>query len=1068
MKECVLLFVCLAAPVVAVVAEKKAEVVGAVPDSTLLYRPFGSYDAELFLKPAKCFYPETWFHFVNGNVDREGIREDLEAISRAGLAGVQFFHGGIGSSEWKGVKEPIYCLTEKWEDLVKYTASEARRLGLRFTMQNCPGWSMSGGPWIDLDHTMRYLMYSRTDVKGGRRLELKLPQVAPSAPDSKDYRDLVVMAFPTPLGDTGTPLYEGKATFKPATRENPNVIDVRLKEKAVARTLEFCPIDRFNHHFGVDPAVSVRVEMVDAQGEAHELLSTEMPRANWQDTQFGISLPLDEQAASDYYRIYIVNKHDMNIPYFRLYSSVRQPNWQGDGGWVLRSLLHLDRPVHQPAEAFVKASSVLDITDKMRDDGTLEWDAPQGAWTILRIGHVNTEHRNGPAPAEATGWECDKLSAKAADLQFNNYVGRLANGSLKGLVGNMLMDSWECCAQTWTNTMPDDFQRIAGYPLRMWLPALFGYVLDDNETTARFLVDWRLTLNDLYVNNFFGEMAKNAHKNGLTISYETAAGDITPADAMEYYKYADVPMCEIWQPYGHFLANRNYKPIRPTASAARMYGKPRVSAEAFTSFALTWDEHFQMLKDVANSNLLDGMTHFVFHTYTHNPGATKYFPGTSFGSGIGSPFLRGQTWWKHMPLFTTYLARLSFMLERGVPVSSVLWYIGDEPQQKPDQFAAFPEGYRYDYCNRDALLHRLKVEDGQWMTPEGIRYSVMWIPEPGRMIPETLERLLALVKEGGVLVADVPKGIGTLDRRDDKPMRYETAVKAIWADNRMEVREVGKGKVISGVSIERALELAKEQPDVVGASHQWLHRRAEGADWYFVTSGEESEFRGDVRFRCKGRMEVWNPVNGKTMAVAAKTEGDYTTCHLDLKRAECVFVVFNHDGKAVGKIQSQSEVSVQDLSTQTWNIIFPAGWGVEKPLKINELKPWCSLPLSEEGKNFSGTATYETSFHIAHKRKAERYVLKLGKVDMIAEVRLNGKHMGTLWTEPYELDITEALKKGDNELKIDVTSTWFNRLAYDAAQVESVRKTWVIEGPKAGSKPKEYGLMGPVSVATMK
>ena len=177
-------------------------------------------------------------------------------------------------------------------------------------------------------------------------------------------------------------------------------------------------------------------------------------------------------------------------------------------------------------------------------------------------------------------------------------------------------------------------------------------------------------------------------------------------------------MCEFWQPFSNFLHNFNYKPIRPTVSAARMYGKPRVSAESFTSFVLTWDEHWQMLRDVANQNMLHGLTHFVFHTYTHNPGATKYFPGTSFGSNIGTPFLRGQTWWKHMPAFTSYLARCTYLLERGKPVSSVLWYLGDEYEHKPDQYYPFPVGYRYDYCNTDALLNRIGVCDGKWTTPD--------------------------------------------------------------------------------------------------------------------------------------------------------------------------------------------------------------------------------------------------------------------------------------------------------------------------------------------------------------
>ena len=204
-------------------------------------------------------------------------------------------------------------------------------------------------------------------------------------------------------------------------------------------------------------------------------------------------------------------------------------------------------------------------------------------------------------------------------------------------------------------------------------------------------------------------------------------------------------MCEFWQHSSEtFVGSLNFKPIKPTASAARLYGKPRIAAEAFTSFELTWDEHLSVLKETANINCIEGVTHLVFHTYTHNPRIDFRPPGTSFGAGIGTPFLRGETWWKHMPEFTTYLSRCTYLLERGKPVSDILWYLGDEINHKPDQNALLPEGFKYDYCNPDVLLNRLTVRNGRIVTPEGISYRVLWLPNVPRMIPQTLEKLLAL------------------------------------------------------------------------------------------------------------------------------------------------------------------------------------------------------------------------------------------------------------------------------------------------------------------------------------
>lgn len=258
-------------------------------------------------------------------------------------------------------------------------------------------------------------------------------------------------------------------------------------------------------------------------------------------------------------------------------------------------------------------------------------------------------------------------------------------------------------------------------------------------------------------------MAALARERGLSVAYETAIGDVVPGDIMQYFKHADVPMCEFWQPMSdNYVGSINFKPVKPTASAARMYGKRRVAAEAFTSFSHTWDEHPAMLKPVADANMAEGVTHLVFHTYTHNPQVGFLPPGTSFGgNGIGTPFLRGQTWWPYMHSFTDYLARCSYMFENGRPVSDVLWYLGDEMDHKPDQNAPFPDGFRYDYCNPDALLNRLSVADGRIVTPEGISYSLLWIPENRRMLPETVEAVYRLVKAGATVVGDAPSAPAT-------------------------------------------------------------------------------------------------------------------------------------------------------------------------------------------------------------------------------------------------------------------------------------------------------------------
>ena len=995
-------------------------------------------DQAAFLHPDRTYYPETWFHFINTNIRREGITRDLEAIAASGIQGVQFFHGQMGDTkEWPGTEEHVRCLSPEWEDLVKHTAEEAHRLGLRFSLQTCPGWAMSGGPWIKPEQAMRHLSYSSANVSGGNEVDVELP--VPLREDWRDWRDIAVLAFPAPQGDMGEycqieevfaeehledwrRLLSGEKgfnfTLQPTGPQKPHRVRVKLRDALRARSVEFNPIDRFNHEFGVQPDIHLRI----LTSNQTVVLDTDFPHGNWQDSDKTMTFALPNVQEQGEFILEITNLHPMNLSRLRFSTATRGHNWEMEAGWTSRSLLKLPANMNEDGSGFIRRADIVNLTDKMTGDGKLRWKAPEGEWIVLRIGHVNTGQRNGPAPEEATGWEVNKLDSAFVAYQFRSYIGRLTDGPLKGLVNNMLMDSWECSSQTWTRYMRQEFQTRRHYDLLTWMPAIFGWVIDNREQTSKFLSDWRRTINELFTDNFYGQMSCLAHEKGMTVSYETAAGDIFPGDPMEFYKYADVPMTEYWQPLGHWLANHNYKPIRCTASAARMYGKPRVSAESFTSFELTWDEHLSQLREVANQNMVEGVTHTIFHTYTHNPDADRYFPGTSFGGGIGTPFLRKQTWWPFMHHFNTYLARCAFMLESGLPVSSVLWYIGDEIEQKPDQYASFPEGYAFDYCNTDAFLHRISAKDGHWTTPEGIRYDVLWVPDSKRLLPETLEKIHALEAQGGRIVRDVP------------------------------IVELG-----------RALETLGLQPDVKPTKLRWLHRQTKGADWYMICPQGKQSFSGEVAFRQKGRAELWNPMNGSVQPIEAEADGEYTKVCLDLQRGEMQFLVFNARGARESRKSSiTTETSVSRVLS-SWTLTFPEGWGIDKSLQLTELKPWKDLPLSDEGRAFSGTATYETSIQIDHK-KTKQCMLRLGEVEEIAVVKVNGEAVDTLWAAPYQANIAPFLHRGNNTITIEVTSTWFNRLVYDAALPEDQRRTWVINGPSAKEPLRPSGLIGPVEI----
>ena len=1024
--------------------------------------------AQAFRSPSPESRPDTYFFMIGGNVAKAGMTVDLEAIKEAGIGGINLFHGQFGGP-WPGVSPQIPCLSPEWDDVIGHAAKECARLGLRLSMQNCPGWALSGGPWIKHENAMRHLSWSHHFADGGGRMEATLPR-----PPGLDYRDVSVLAFPAVEGDWMRPLEP--ASVKWSLKDDPKAwcrgkrqvqvpggVDVRIEfefaHPVTVRTLELPSINSMGHHWCYDPATRVTLEM-----GGKKLVDRRLPAANWQDDR-PVSFACDETTARSA-TVVLRGDHAFKLGRICFFSSARNDDWEAQAGWTLRNLMR-NPPARQSEKAWVKSAAVRDVTAMMKPDGSFSWNAPPGRWTIVRAGHVNTGQRNGPAPREGTGYECDKLSAKAADLQFDSFLGRLfgRGGAARGKLDTLHVDSWECKRQTWTEGLDGVFAARMGYDLLPWLPAVFGYVVDSPRETEKFLNDWRGLIADLICENFYARTAKRARENGMTISFETSFGDAIPGDVMKYFKHADTPMCEFWQPRGpSFVGSFNFKPVKPCVSAAHLYGRRSVGAEALTSFELTWDEKLRDLKHVANLHLAEEVTHMVLHTYTHNPRTDWLPPGTSFGAKIGTPFLRGQTWWKFMPHFTAYLARCQTMLEAGRTVRDVLWYLGDEWDNRPDHDAPFPEGHRYDYCNPDALLTRLSAgKDGMWTTPDGTAYRVLWLPDCRKMLPETMEKILAGLRGGAVAVmASLPHDVATLRGGAGSRARFEKARAELAGGN------VGSGRLYVGTSIGDVLKAEKVAPDFQGAGLAWNHRRADGTDWYFVApSAQGRGFAGVASFRAQApAVEIWHPeTGGSEPAEVVSAEGGRTGVSLRLAPHEACFVVFRRDaGKAARVRGGRAAASGPGRPIGPWRVRFPDGWGMPGEMPLAELRPWKALGGTPEARAFSGTAEYCAEFVLDEEAGGGAVTIDLGRVESLAEVEVNGRMMGALWSYPYAIDVTAAARKGVNSLKVRVTDTWFNRLVYDAGLPEGERRTWTIAGPRRDAPLRDSGLLGPVSL----
>ena len=865
--------------------------------------------------------PQTWFHLIGGNVSKEGLTADLKAIAAAGIGGVQFFHGQMGRAyPWPRTKGQIPCLGDKWDEIVAHAADECARLGLKFEMQNCPGWSMSGGPWIAPDKAMRRLVAFR-------------PGERPAFDADDDFREIGAVTFPAPAGwDDPDPVPTSVAT-------NGDERIFRFGSPVTVRSVELPSPTSLNSDWCYEKWLGVEVSVPDGAGGWRTVVRRDYPRGCWQD-----DVPVTfsfAAATSDRWRVAFSHRRPVKkVEFVRFHPTARIDGWEALAGWTFRDL---------PA---CGAQAQYEATDKR---------------ATLVFGHVNMKVRNGPAPEEARGWECDKLDPKGFAANFDGYLGRLMKGALAvGKLKGMVVDSWECGRQSWTERMEEYFERMNGYSPRPHLPALFGYAVGDEEKSRRFLLDWRRTVSRLVEENYYRVFSELGRANGLAVQFETAFQDVIPGDPLRYWKYADIPMCEFWQPFdnakGH-VGSDNFKPVRPCVSAAHLYGKRRVQAEALTSMSLDWDEDFNRFKKVVDRHFARGVTHLVFHTYTHNPQVGEDFlpPGTSFGWNIGAPFLRGQTWWRFMPLFSEYVARCGRELERGLPVIDVLWYLGDDNPYRPDENAPFPKGYKYDYITQDALLERVSVKDGRFALPDGMSYRLLWIPDGTFLLPETERKLAELERLGG----RVCRGGLKIDWRS--PLR-----------------------ACLGIDPESGVE--------------WYQRRDGDEDIFFLVERDGSS-RFLLRDERSGEVRVYDPMTGVVRPLRGKTAP-------------------------------------------------PAAVPVE-------MRPVAEYPVWAVEREYVGRVAVEGDC-------SGEAVLDLGKVASWAEVFVNGKAAGTLWAEPYACDISKFLARGENELRVRVTSTWHNRLVHDAALPEQERKTWTIRGPSADAPLRPAGLLGPAFLRRMR
>ncbi|MFN3420150.1 MAG: glycosyl hydrolase [Armatimonadota bacterium] len=1060
-----------------------------------------------FRQPPSSAKPHTWWHWVNGNVTKEGITADLESLAKAGIGGVQLFNVDVGVPNG-----PVKFFSREWFDLFRHAVQEAGRLGLEFCVHNCAGWSSSGGPWVKPEHAMQMVVTSQIQVKGPTKFANKLPQPKTRA---GYYRDIAVLAFPTPKGN-------------------------------------------------------LRIENLRARA-AYERANNIVP----------------------------------------------------------------PKGIAAPPEAVIRLSSIVDLTNRLQPDGRLEWDVPEGDWTILRIGHTPTGKGNHPAPQEGRGLEVDKMSREALDAFWKSAIEPLLRevGPLASKVfNNVLVDSYEVGCQNWTPKFREEFRKRRGYDLLPYLPVLAGYVVESVEVSERFLWDYRRTIADLFAENYYGYFAELCRKHGLLFSTEPYGNG--PFEDLVCGGHADIPMGEFW-----VGANGGMESCKLAASAAHVYGKPIVGAEAFTASPEhgRWQTHPYMLKAIGDRVFCEGINRFIFHTTAHQPWF-NVLPAMTMGPW-GSHFGRTQTWWENAKAWVDYLTRCQFLLQQGTFVADILFFVGEHaPNSAPYRPDLKAKGYDYDACPTEVLM-RAKVRNGKVVLPSGMSYEVLVLPDADAMTPQVLRKIRELVSAGATIIGPKPTRSPSLQGYPQCDAEVQKLANEIWGNldgKTATERNYGKGKVYWGKTIEQVLDQKGVKPDFEFkgsgfASIAWIHRRIGNLDIYFVANQRERWETVECVFRARRKVpEIWHPDTGEVERAPAFWESDNrTVVLLQLPPYGSVFVVFQPDRRPVDAVVSfqrngsnawlperaptkrleirraiygvlndpnrcvdvtkqlqgmvrDGELVVQasnaiagdpapfivkqlrvdyaldgeertvivregevlqipegtgilarftanlrvnergqielvawqsgtyEIKTRTgkkrtitvksvpeplalddnWEVRFPPNWDAPEVVRFERLISWSQHPDAGV-RHFSGTATYVREFEIPKDwfGTGKTITLDLGIVRHIAEVRLNGISLGVQWKPPFRWDITKFVKPGRNRLEVLVTNTWVNRLIGDEELPDDCEwhpdgrlrafPQWFVEGKSRPSKRltfttwkhyrkgaplEEAGLLGPVRI----
>jgi len=1040
-----------------------------------------------FVSPPDSVQTSVYWYWISDNISKEGVINDLHSMKEAGIN--RAFIGNIGLDNLPYGKVKI--LSEEWWEITHAALKTATELNIEIGIFNSPGWSQSGGPWVKPEEAMRYLTASELRVKGPQKLSRKLEK------PHELFQDVKVIAYSAPKDDQlllntqngrirSTPQVPGLEQIVdgnpqtgisfPAATEF--VINLEANASFTARSLSI----RLSEHPFSAPAV---LQSKDAGGAYRTLAEFDIKRSNpalnvgfEPYAPIVVSFPSTEATA---YRLIIKNANPAcGIAEMALSASPRVDSYaEKTLAKMFPSPLPYWHEYQWPLQAepedqatMIDPSKVTDITPNLSADGTLTWDVPEGEWVIMRTGMVPTGTTNSPASPEATGYEVDKMSKKHGESHFNAHIGeilkRIPEADRKTF-RVVVQDSYETGGQNFTDDFLAAFQEKYGYDAVPFLPVFQGFVVSSQMASDRFLWDMRRMVADKVAYDYVGGLREVSHKHGLHTWLENYGHWGFPGEFLMYGGQSDEIGGEFWSE-GELGNIEN----RAATSCGHIYGKTKISAESNTCGGPAFSRYPAMFKQRGDRFFAEGINNTLLHVYISQPYEDKD-PGMN--AWFGNEFNRKNTWYSQLDVYTQYLKRTNFMLQQGLNVADAAYFIGeDAPKMTGITDPALPVGYQFDYMNAEVIEKYMIVKDGLIALPHGTHYRILILPKLETMRPELLTKIKQLINDGAVVMGPAPKRSPSLQNQPEADEQVQAMAAEIWGEVdgvNLRSRKIGKGMILNGMSMEEAFALIGCVPDCKlpdDHSIHYGHRTLPWGEIYFISNQTGEQQLVSPEFRVTGlQPELWNATTGSVRKLPAYELKEQTTVvPLKLEPFESAFLVFRSGAaKAAdsGVEGNYPEPAVLAELNGPWTVQFdPARRGPKEPVVFETLQDW-TMSADEQIRYYSGTAVYTSKFTLDQLPAGKAVKIDLGALTAMAKVSVNGTEVGGVWTPPYELDITNALQSGENELTVEVVNTWMNRLIGDQKIPEAERPTWCPVNPyKADSPLQPSGLLGPVTI----